>query len=76
MEYFCRYLSVEITDGIFPSVIRSVSTDGIKPSVITDRITDGKSELLKKGRVPEAEVFAGDFSDRITDGFKTYDPYG
>ena len=32
-------------------------------------------ELMKKGRVADAEVLAGDFSDRITDGFKTGDPY-
>ena len=38
-KYFCRYFTVEITDGIFPSVIRSV---------ITDRITDGKFRINEK----------------------------
>ena len=70
-EYFGRQFEVEITDGLFPSVIRSVSTDGNYPSVVTDRITDGKFRIKKKGRVADVEVLAGRF---FSDWLKTTGP--
>jgi len=33
------------------------------------------SKLKKKGRFADVEVFAGDFTDRITEGFKPGAPY-
>ena len=35
-----------------------------------------KYSELKKRRFADVEVFAGDFTDGITEGFKTAAPYG
>jgi hypothetical protein len=39
-------------------------------------MTDRNSELEKKRRFADVEVFAGDFTDGITEGFKMVDLYG
>jgi hypothetical protein len=58
----------------FLSVIQSVYTDGILRSVYTDGITD-RIFRIKKRRFADVEVFAGDFTDGITEGFKSEASY-
>jgi hypothetical protein len=48
----------------------SVFPDGIILLVYTDSITDGLFRILKKKHVDDVEVFAGDFTNEITEGFK------
>jgi len=55
--------------------MQSVYTDGILRSVYTDRITDGIFKIKKKNRFADVEVFASDFTDRITERFKSGSPY-
>jgi hypothetical protein len=45
-------------------------------SVYTDRITEGLFRILeKKKQVDDVEVFGGDFTDGLTEGFKWESPY-
>jgi hypothetical protein len=39
-------------------------------------MTDRIFRIKEKGWFADVEVFAGDFTDRITEGFKTAAPYG
>jgi hypothetical protein len=39
-------------------------------------MTDEICKIKKKGRFADVEVFTGDFTDGITEGFKMADPYG
>jgi hypothetical protein len=59
----------------FPSVIPPVYTDGHIQSVFTDGMIDGIFRIKKK-RFPDVEVFTGDFTNRITEGFKMAALYG
>jgi hypothetical protein len=59
----------------FPSVIPLVYTDGHIRSVFADGITDEIFRIKKKKRFADVEVFAGDFTNGITKGFKTAAPY-
>jgi hypothetical protein len=53
----------------------SVFPDGIILLVYTDSITDGLFRILKKKHVDDMEVFAGDFTNEITEGIQTGSPY-
>jgi hypothetical protein len=53
----------------------SVSIDGTIISVYTDRITEGLFRIFLKKRGRYVEVFAGDFTRRITEGFKSGSQY-
>jgi len=55
-------------------VIQLVYTNGILQSVYTDEITD-KISRIKKRRFADMKLFVGDFTDRITEGFKPGFPY-
>jgi hypothetical protein len=39
-------------------------------------MTDGIFKIKKKRSFADVKVFAGDFTDGITEGFKTAAPYG
>jgi len=58
----------------FPFVIPLVYTDRHIRSVFTDRMIN-RIFRIKKRRFADVEVFAGDFTDGITEGFKTATPY-
>ena len=59
----------------FSSVIQSVYTNRILRSVYTEGITDRIFRIKKKKRFADVEVFASDFTDGITEGFKSGSPY-
>jgi hypothetical protein len=59
-----------------PSVIQSVYTDGILRSIHTDGITNDIFMRIKKKRwFVDVEVFPGDCTNGITEGFKPGSPY-
>jgi hypothetical protein len=58
-----------------PLVIQSVYTDGLMLSVYTDWIIDGIYRFFKKKQFDDVEVFGGDFTDGMTEGFKLGSPY-
>jgi len=60
----------------FLSVIPPVYTDGYIRSVFIDGMIDGIFRIKKKKRFADVEVFAGDFTNRITEGFKMAALYG
>jgi hypothetical protein len=43
-------------------------------SIYTDGITNG-IDIIKKTRFDDVEVFTGDFTNGLTEGFKTRSPY-
>ena len=52
----------------------SVYTNRLLRSVYTNDITDGLF-IIKKRQFADVEVFAGDFTNRLTEGFKSAAPY-
>ena len=59
----------------FLSIIQSLYTDEIIRSVYTYGITDGIFRIKKNGLFADLEVFASDFIDGLTKGFKSGDLY-
>jgi hypothetical protein len=65
----------QLSTEFFPSVILPVYTDGHIQSVFIDGMTNEICRI-KKRQFADMDVYAGDFSDGITEGFKMANPYG
>jgi len=69
-EIFLSGICDDIYKDVNPLVMMSVFIDGIILLVYTDRITEGLFRMLKIKYVNDVEVFAGDFTNKITEGSK------